>query len=89
VLAATGASPAPFLRQLLASRFEPLAAAAAAAAAAAPAATHAAAQVPPPLSARKRRRAPPPPEWPALEAALRDAAADGVQALQAVRSGLS
>jgi hypothetical protein len=80
----------PFLRQLLASRFEPLAAAAATAAAAAHAATQGPpTSPPPPLSARKRRRAPPPPEWPALEAALRDAAADGVQALEARRSGSS
>ena len=89
MLAAAGAAPAPFLRQLLASRFEPLAAAASAAASAAHAHAHAHAQAPPPQQpqpqpqpARKRRRVPPPlPEWPVLEAALRDAAADGVQVL--------
>ena len=74
-----GAPPAPFLRQMIASRFEPLAAAL-------PASPPSSEPSEPSSSLPPRRRlVPPPPSWADLEPALREAAADGIEALERLR----
>jgi len=80
-----GAPPAPFLREMLSSRFEPLAAASSPSKSPSPSPSSSPSPSPSPPSPPRRQRVPPPPSWADLEPALQDAAADGVQALDRLR----